>query len=59
MAKNIKAQNMGHRFECPRAKKNYFCSMFVCKKKNPSGVVSVQVINKSKGKYRVIQNSGY
>jgi hypothetical protein len=32
--------------------------MFVGKKKSPSGVVSVQVIDKSKGKYRVIQTIG-
>lgn len=32
--------------------------MFVRKKKNPSGVISVQVIDKSRGKYRVIKTIG-
>ncbi len=32
--------------------------MFVRKKRNPSGVVSVQVIDKSRGKYRVIKTIG-
>jgi transposase len=32
--------------------------MFVCKKKNPSGVVSVQVIDKSNGKYKVVKTVG-
>lgn len=32
--------------------------MFVRKKKNPSGVISVQVIDKSHGKYRVIKTIG-
>ena len=36
----------------------YFCPMFVRKKKNPSGVVSIQVIDKSRGKYRVVQTIG-
>lgn len=33
-------------------------SMFVRKKKNPSGKISVQVIDKSSGKYRVIHTAG-
>ena len=32
--------------------------MFVRKKKNPSGVVSVQIIDKSSGKYRVVKTVG-
>jgi transposase len=32
--------------------------MFMRKKKNPSGVVSVQIIDKSSGKYRVIKTIG-
>jgi len=32
--------------------------MFVRKKKNPSGVVSVQIINKCKGKYKVLKTIG-
>ena len=32
--------------------------MFVRKKKNPSGVVSIQVIDKSGGKYRVVKTIG-
>ena len=40
------------------AKNLLFCTMFVRKKKNPSGVVSIQVIDKSGGKYRVIKTIG-
>ncbi len=32
--------------------------MFVRKKPNPSGIVSVQVIDKSLGKYRVVKTVG-
>jgi len=32
--------------------------MFVRKKKNPSGIISVQVIDKSRGKYRVVKTIG-
>jgi hypothetical protein len=32
--------------------------MFVRKKKNPSGVVSVQIIDKSTGQYRVLKTIG-
>jgi transposase len=32
--------------------------MFVRKKKNPSGVVSIQIINKSRGKYKVFKTIG-
>ena len=32
--------------------------MFVRRKKNPSGVISVQVIDKSKGTYRVVKTIG-
>ncbi len=36
----------------------YFCGMFIRKKKNPSGIISVQIIDKSKGKYKVIHTIG-
>jgi len=36
----------------------YICTMFVRKKNNPSGVVSIQIIDKSQGKYRVIKTIG-
>lgn len=32
--------------------------MFVRRKKNPSGVVSIQIIDKSKGTYRVVKTIG-
>jgi len=32
--------------------------MFIRKKKNPSGVISVQIIDKSKGKYKVVRTIG-
>src|SRR5699024_2545237 len=32
--------------------------VFVRKKKNPSGVISVQVIDKSSGKYRIVKTIG-
>lgn len=35
-----------------------FCEMFVRKKKNPSGIVSVQVIDKSSGRYKVAKTIG-
>ena len=40
------------------AKKYYFCIMFVRKKKNPSGIVSIQIIDKSRGKYKVLRTVG-
>ena len=49
---------MGHRNGCPGAKKYYFCGMFVRKKKNPSDVVSVQIIDKCNGKYKVFKTVG-
>lgn len=39
-------------------KNAYFCDMYIRKKKNPSGVISVQIIDKSKGKYKVIHTIG-
>lgn len=36
----------------------YFYDMFVRKKKNPSGIISVQIIDKSNGKYRVVKTIG-
>lgn len=36
----------------------YFQLMFVRKKKNKSGIISVQVIDKSTGKYKVIKTIG-
>ena len=49
---------MGHRFGCPRIKKVIFTGMFVRKKKNPSGIVSVQIIDKSNGRYVVVKTVG-
>ena len=39
-------------------KKRYICGMFVRKKKNLSGVVSIQIIDKSQGKYKVLRTVG-
>ena len=36
----------------------YFCSVFIRKKKNKSGSVSIQIIDKSSGKYEVIETVG-
>ena len=36
----------------------YFCHMFVRRKKNKSGVISIQIIDKSSGKYRVKRTVG-
>lgn len=38
--------------------KHYLYGMFVRKKRNPSGIVSVQVINKARGGYRVVKTIG-
>lgn len=35
-----------------------YLQMFVRKKKNKSGVISIQVIEKSKGKYKVLKTIG-
>lgn len=40
------------------AKLVVFLGMFIRQKKNPSGVISIQVIDKSSGKYRVIKTIG-
>jgi hypothetical protein len=32
--------------------------MFIRKKHNPSGVISIQIIDKSRGKYKVIKTIG-
>ena len=49
---------MGHRNGCPGLKLSYLCVMFVRKKKNKSGVVSIQVIDKKHGKYKVVKTIG-
>lgn len=36
----------------------YICFMFVRKKSNPSGIVSVQIIDKSGGRYEVVKTVG-
>lgn len=36
----------------------YFCFMFVRQKKNKSGVISIQVIDKSSGKYKLHKTIG-
>lgn len=43
------------RFGCPRC---IFALVFVRKKKNKSGLVSIQVIDKSSGKYKLIKTIG-
>lgn len=37
---------------------NYFCSMFIRKNTNRSGSVSIQIISKNKGKFKVIKTVG-
>jgi len=37
---------------------NGIFTMYVRKKKNPSGVISIQVIDKSHGKYKVLRTIG-
>jgi len=37
---------------------SYFCEMFVRQKKNKSGIVSIQVIDKGSGKYKVLKTIG-
>lgn len=37
---------------------SYLCTMFVRKKKNKSGIVSIQIIDKSTGSYRMIKTIG-
>lgn len=41
-----------------QAIKVYFCTMFVRKKNNPSGIVSVQVLDKIDGKSRLVKTMG-
>ena len=36
----------------------YFCNMFIRKKRNKSGVISVQVLSKSKGKNKLLKTIG-
>ena len=36
----------------------YICTMYVRRKKNSSGSISVQVIDKSSGKYKVVHSIG-
>ena len=49
---------MGHPFGCPGKKISIFAGMFVRKKKNKSGLVSVQIIDKSRKKYKVLKTIG-
>ena len=51
-------KNSGTPIWVSQQKKCYFCAMFVRKKKNPSGIVSIQIIDKSQGKYKVIKTIG-
>lgn len=37
---------------------DYFCSVFIRKKKNSTGSISIQIIDKSSGKYKVIHTVG-
>jgi transposase len=43
---------------CPSSFWDYLSLMFVRKKKNKSGVISIQVIDKSSGKYKLIKTIG-
>lgn len=45
-------------YGCPRIFFTTFTSMFVRQKKNKSGVISVQVIDKSSGRYKVFKTIG-
>jgi len=45
-------------FGCPRVFFTTFTCMFVRQKKNKSGVISVQVIDKSSGRYKVFKTIG-
>src|SRR5580765_4743657 len=38
---------------------DYFWRMFIRRKKNKSGKVSIQIIDKSSGHYRVVKSVGY
>lgn len=49
---------MGHLFGCPSYFLGYIWPMFLRKKKNKSGVISIQIIDKSSGKYRVLKTIG-
>ncbi len=42
----------------PAQKRVIFTVMFVRKKRNPSGIISIQIIDKSKGLYRVVKTIG-
>lgn len=42
----------------PVREKRYFSGMFVRKKKNKSGSISIQVIDKTSGKYKVLKTIG-
>lgn len=48
----------GFDFGCPRVLFYTFANVFVRQKKNKSGVVSIQVIDKSSGKYKVRKTIG-
>ena len=50
--------NLGHPFWVSQIKKGYFCGMFIRKKKNPSGIISIQIIDKSRSKYKVVKTIG-
>ena len=40
------------------SKKEYFCRMFIRKKKNRSGTISVVVVNKCNGKFKEVKTIG-
>ena len=39
-------------------KKHYFCSMFLRKRKNSTGTISVVIVDKNNGKYKEIKTIG-
>jgi hypothetical protein len=41
-----------------RSKKEYFCGMYVLRKKNRSGSTSIAIVDKSSGKYRYLTTTG-
>lgn len=43
---------------CFRVSRAYICRVFIRKKKNKSGSASIQIIDKSSGKYKVIKTVG-
>ena len=51
-------QTLGHQNGCPKVFFVYICSMYIREKKNRSGTISVQAIDKSSGKYKMLKSFG-